>query len=219
MNVINTNLKFVKQLETLDKSNVSFIVVHHIQAKHATVEDLHSWHLANGWAGIGYNEYITKDGNVYIGRGDNVGAHCADEKRNWNPVSYGISLEGDYNTEQQVPDVQFKSLLERLKYHQGRFRNAVIVPHRKLTSTECPGQYFPWTQMLIAITEPVIKLGSTGEAVKFLQNQLTQKGFSVGVIDGQFGDFTQKAVISYQKSKKLVADGVVGNATWQEIFK
>jgi len=59
----------------------------------------------------------------------------------------------------------------------------------------------------------ILKVGSRGEDVKTLQNYLNSLGFSVGKVDGIFGPATKNAVINFQKSKGLVADGIVGPAT------
>lgn len=54
----------------------------------------------------------------------------------------------------------------------------------------------------------VLKLGSAGSDVKELQTKLGIK------VDGDFGPLTRKAVIEFQISKKLVADGIVGPQTF-----
>lgn len=61
---------------------------------------------------------------------------------------------------------------------------------------------------------PILRMRSKGESVKELQNDLKNKGFYKGSADGFFGNQTQSAVIQFQKSKKIVADGVVGAGTW-----
>jgi len=54
----------------------------------------------------------------------------------------------------------------------------------------------------------MVKLGSTGDVVKQLQN-------AIGVApDGTFGPKTEAAVKAFQREHKLGADGVVGPATW-----
>lgn len=58
-----------------------------------------------------------------------------------------------------------------------------------------------------------LRKGSRGSEVKQLQQLLTSKGFSTKGIDGIFGNNTDKAVRSFQKSKKLTADGIVGPNT------
>jgi len=72
-----------------------------------------------------------------------------------------------------------------------------------------------------AISRNNIKKGSKGQFVKWVQNKLNQKGFSVGIygIDGSFGNDTNNAVINFQKSRGLVADGIVGINTVRELLK
>lgn len=59
-----------------------------------------------------------------------------------------------------------------------------------------------------------LKKGSVGPEVTDLQYILQVRGFAPGAIDGDFGPKTEAAVISFQKSKKLVQDGIVGIQTW-----
>lgn len=58
-----------------------------------------------------------------------------------------------------------------------------------------------------------LKEGSRGGDVVLLQRRLTEKGFSPGNIDGMFGPGTEAAVLSFQKSQGILADGVVGRET------
>ena len=51
------------------------------------------------------------------------------------------------------------------------------------------------------------------EEVKQLQTNLAKLGFYSGNKTGNFGDLTRDAVIAYQKSKGLTADGVAGKKT------
>lgn len=59
----------------------------------------------------------------------------------------------------------------------------------------------------------VLKQGSSGPQVVELQSKLKQLGFSSGIVDGKFGPGTKKAVMAFQKSKGLKADGVAGPVT------
>jgi peptidoglycan L-alanyl-D-glutamate endopeptidase CwlK len=58
-----------------------------------------------------------------------------------------------------------------------------------------------------------LKMGSKGTAVKNLQKKLKELGFNPGVIDGDFGPGVQAAVLAFQKSKGLLADGTAGPRT------
>ena len=70
-----------------------------------------------------------------------------------------------------------------------------------------------WTAALSKGTTPILQKGSTGTPVTRLQRALRARGYTLAV-DGQFGDGTRTAVIAYQKSVALYADGVVGGDTW-----
>lgn len=56
-----------------------------------------------------------------------------------------------------------------------------------------------------------IKLGSRGNDVKILQGVLNL------IQDGIFGPLTQEAVKEFQKSNRLVPDGIVGTKTWDKL--
>jgi putative chitinase len=61
--------------------------------------------------------------------------------------------------------------------------------------------------------DPVLRRGDSGNAVRDLQSALIGFGFAV-LVDGDFGRHTADAVIEFQRSRGLKADGVVGAITW-----
>lgn len=58
-----------------------------------------------------------------------------------------------------------------------------------------------------------LKVGSTGNDVKSLQQKLIELGYLSGSADGVYGNKTAAAVKAYQKAQKLTADGVAGSKT------
>lgn len=64
---------------------------------------------------------------------------------------------------------------------------------------------------------PVLKTGNTGKNVSALQCLLTYHGYSL-TIDGSFGPGTQTAVINFQNSKGLTADGIAGANTLSKLI-
>lgn len=59
----------------------------------------------------------------------------------------------------------------------------------------------------------VLQQGSSGPEVTALQTKLKQLGFDPKGVDGNFGSGTESALIAFQKSKGLTADGIVGPNT------
>src|SRR5947207_4665872 len=62
-------------------------------------------------------------------------------------------------------------------------------------------------------TMPILKQGSSGPDVTKLQQKLKDLGFDPNGVDGNFGPGTRDAVIAFQQSKGLQADGIAGPAT------
>lgn len=63
-----------------------------------------------------------------------------------------------------------------------------------------------------------VKIGSRGDEVKLLQQRLSAKGFLPGKADGVFGPQTEDAVVQFQASHGLIADGIVGTRTWAALL-
>lgn len=69
----------------------------------------------------------------------------------------------------------------------------------------------------------ILKIGDSGDAVRLMQYYLSVVGAYYDEIpiikdDGFFGQQTQNAVIAAQKLFNLVADGIVGEKTWNAIY-
>ena len=66
-------------------------------------------------------------------------------------------------------------------------------------------------------TQPMLRTGSRGDAVRKLQELLNAKGYTCGSVDGIFGSKTYAAVLAFQKANGLGADGIVGSLTWGKL--
>lgn len=78
----------------------------------------------------------------------------------------------------------------------------------------------------VDISMPVLRRGSSGNAVKTLQRLLRQHeyvnldGKTLIIVDGHFGSNTESAVKRYQKNRGAKnPDGIVGEWTWNKLLK
>jgi N-acetyl-anhydromuramyl-L-alanine amidase AmpD len=125
-----------------NREQTDVIILHHIGNTNADVSaaTVHQWHLANGWAGIGYHYLIRKDGTIERGRPrDTVGAHCYGE--NWHSV--GVNIVGNFETNE--PTAAQIEAAERLvaalcRLYGLRPSGATIKGHRDFNATACPGE-------------------------------------------------------------------------------
>lgn len=67
----------------------------------------------------------------------------------------------------------------------------------------------------IAQHYPTLLIGSKSDYVLHWQKYLNLLGFACGNEDGVFGANTRAAVMEYQRSKGLAADGIIGAKTWE----
>ena len=60
---------------------------------------------------------------------------------------------------------------------------------------------------------PTLEIGAAGPHVLEIQTRLRSLGFNPGALDGAFGEATKAAVLAFQRSEGLLADGIVGHRT------
>ena len=73
----------------------------------------------------------------------------------------------------------------------------------------------PVTVMTAA--QPTVSYGSSGEAVRKLQELLNARGYDCGSVDGIFGAKTKAAVQAFQEANSLASDGIAGPLTWSKL--
>jgi len=157
------------------RTATDYIVLHHAEAVSCTADDIHRWHLSNGWTGIGYHFFVSKTGEVYRGRpADTVGAHCL----GFNSNSVGICAEGAYdNRDTVMPDAQ-RGAIGELTAELGKvYKAAAVVRHCDLAATVCPGRYFPsiisWNPPSASLTPPLEKGAlSRGERIALVKERV-----------------------------------------------
>ncbi|WP_297634893.1 N-acetylmuramoyl-L-alanine amidase [uncultured Clostridium sp.] len=136
-----TNFKWAGSLDLTNTPKK--MIMHHIDASRPgstiPVTDIHNWHLANGWSGIGYHFYVTKTGQVFRGRPEEaIGAHAS----GYNVDTIGIAVEGKYQTE-NMPEAQRKAVIKLGQYVRSKYGMNEILRHKDVNSTSCPGKNYP----------------------------------------------------------------------------
>ena len=214
------------------RRSTSRIILHHAAASKCSAQQIHRWHLANGWVGIGYHFLVRKDGSVYRGRPeDTVGAHA----RNNNYDSIGVCFEGNFMTE-TMGDAQRKAGQELVQYLKGKYGISKVQKHSDVNATGCPGTHFPFKEVSdgvaadkpaestaggFTVVFPQLSKGSKGDKVRVLQELLLGRGCDLGTYgaDGDFGATTHRRVVGFQIAHGLSADGIVGENTWRKLLR
>ena len=143
MKIIETNWKWNSSMST--RGSTDYIALHHAAAVTCSAQDIDNWHKNNGWSGIGYHYFVRKNGSIYRGRPEwALGAHVS----GMNNCSLGICAEGDYDKEQTMPDAQKSAIIALIKDVKSRYPNAKVVGHRDIGSSDCPGKYYPMSEMI-----------------------------------------------------------------------
>ena len=217
MEIIETNLRF-KDMST--RKVTERIILHHADAKSCSAEDIHRWHLNNGWSGAGYHFLVRKDGKIYRLRPeDKVGAHAYGSNYN----SIGICFEGNF-MEEDMPEAQKQSGKELVAYLKDKYNIKVVQAHRDVCATSCPGDKFPFEEIansekkeeIISKPQEEVK-GKVAEIQKILNERY---GLNIGV-DNIYGNETKRALVkglqtelNKQYGRRLSVDGIFGTNTY-----
>lgn len=218
MNIIETNLDF-KDMST--RKSTERIIIHHADAKNCSAEDIHRWHLNNGWSGAGYHFLVRKDGTIYRLRPEEkVGAHAYGANYN----SLGICFEGDYMQE-DMTEAQKEAGKELVAYLKNKYNITTVQAHRDVCATSCPGDKFPFDEIanfessneIIPQPQGNVQKGNVAK----IQATLNERyGLNIAV-DNMYGNETRKALVkglqtelNNQFNRGLAIDGIFGNNTY-----
>lgn len=138
VSVVETELQFRGLAE---RPETNMLVIHHIGDinRDVSAEEIHGWHLSNGWSGIGYHYVIRKDGTIERGRP----RHCTGSHAYvFNSQSIGINVVGDF-VQSEPNEEQLNSLVNLLAdlkdIYELEVNENTILGHKDLMGTECPG--------------------------------------------------------------------------------
>ena len=236
MQIIETNFKWNGSLSYTNKPKK--IVLHHAEDSICTVQQIHSWHLGNGWTGIGYHFFVRKDGTIYRGRPENaIGAHVSGANTN----TLGICAEGSYMTE-IMPTAQLNAIKWLIQYLDNKYGQLPIYGHREVGSSNCPGTNYPLAELkarkgivqtetkvenVVVTAHPITETKSNvqkakeyvGDRCKELQEKLIKCGYDCGGYgaDSQFGQGTYNSLVQFQKDNGLDPDGLAGIRTFAKL--
>lgn len=137
--IIEKSFNFVHSLNK--RAITDKIIIHHTGGADidAYAEQIHQWHLAAGYSGIGYHFVIRKNGDIERGRPVwAVGSHAY----NSNYDSIGIHLSGDFTynlpTDKQIESAALLIANLSETYNISLDRKHIL-GHRETIATDCPG--------------------------------------------------------------------------------
>ncbi|MEU3265124.1 peptidoglycan recognition protein family protein [Streptomyces bacillaris] len=187
----------------------------------AVPREVEKIHLANGWAGTGYNFMVDQNGVIYEGRGwDRQGAHCPDH--NVSGLGVYVAIGGD----QKPSDKALASV--RALYDEACKRTGKTLSkkgHKDGFATACPGKHLyqwvkdgmpapkspaPQTASKIVALNPAVKPGATHAQVADLQRLLIKAGYGPikGAVTRFYGPQTQASVARFHDRNPAYRSGL-----------
>ena len=139
------------------------------------------------------------------------------------PGVYDASMTAAVQSFQQDQGLTVNGTVDRPTWHALYTENGYQVvdntPEEPETPTDPEEPEKPETPVDVSGFPEIYAGTQQKEYVIRLQERLNALGYDVGSVDGIFGDGTRNAVIAFQSAKGLVADGIVGQATWKALYE
>ena len=149
---------------------------------------------------------------------------CSSLVRQCIKESSGVDV-GNFSTENEASVLEKSGLFESKKsYTNGMslYEGDILVTKTKGHTAIC---VYAYTRMIKPnVAKPVLKRGSTGNEVKYLQEDLNFFGSGL-VVDGSFGKKTEDALKKWQNlntdlnGNKLAVDGSYGNKSYGRMLQ
>ncbi len=226
-------MRFVKPRRPVSRVFVHCSASDH--AHHDNVATIDAWHKANGWSGIGYHIFISKDGTAHPGRSLEL-TPAAQGGHNTGTIAICMhGLRRDLFTEAQLATLRDLCAQIDDAYGAGRItfhghnevanKDCPVIDYRGVLGLDARGRLIGARVIAggraeadadaPALPGRLIRRGNRAvdQAVIDLQTILARLGFDPGPVDGWFGAKTEAAVIAFQRANYLVPDGIVGALT------
>lgn len=172
-----------------------------------------------GWSDIGQHVTLLPDGRFVTGRDF---ARDPASIQGYNRNAFAVEMIGNFdNGQDPFSGPQKSSALQLASWFHRRDR--YIRFHNENAAKSCPGTAIDKQVFIQEMTGTenggalMLRLGSRGEEVRILQENLNKLGYTVGLADGIFGPRTEAGVIAFQQENGLKADGIVGSQTSQRL--
>lgn len=126
--------------EIPQRKSTGYIVIHCAATRPSMdigVKEIRKWHMAKGWADIGYHFVIRRNGKIEAGRGvDLVGAHEPTRNRNGVAICLvgGVSEKDFTKAEDNYTPKQWTALEKQVAALLAKYPKAKVCGHR-----DCPG--------------------------------------------------------------------------------
>ena len=157
--------------------------------------------VSENFAKIEVGEYLWTDGHCGIYVGEGMAVECTPKWDNCVQITAvaNISPKSGYN--------------DRIWKKHGKLP---YVEYEKAEQEEKPEYTENVTVKLYQLSKGILNYNPQ---VYTLQRLLKELGHYNMEIDGLYGGGTEKAVIAFQKAKKIAPDGIVGQETWNKLLK
>lgn len=209
-------------------------------AAYDIARQIQQWHFDRGWIDTGQHFTVSRGGFVLEGRHRTLegvdggkkqfplGAHSLSQNR----TALGIENQGDY-TATLPPAAQWDALVSLCAFLCQTYALApsALHGHREYENTACPGDAFfarlPQLRSDVAArlgsgggggggsrTWPTLRPGASGHRVTVARHLLRESGASLPV-SSSYDDAMQPHVRTFQRSKGLTDDAIIGRLTWE----